>query len=155
MDATTHARICALIKSEEGLRLKAYRCTSGKWTIGYGHNLEAHGVSAEEAATTVWTKEQAESALLADVDRVISGLSEWMRELSGPRLAVLVSMAFQMGVPGLFKFSRTLNAIRSGQFDKASGYMLDSLWARQTPARARRHAETIRTGKWPAEALGA
>ena len=26
-----------LIKQFEGLRLNAYRCPAGKWTIGYGH----------------------------------------------------------------------------------------------------------------------
>ena len=27
----------ALIKEFEGLRLKAYKCPGGVWTIGYGH----------------------------------------------------------------------------------------------------------------------
>ena len=33
----------------EGLRLKPYRCTAGKLTIGVGRNLETKGLSEEEA----------------------------------------------------------------------------------------------------------
>ncbi|AHA27985.1 hypothetical protein lam_639 [Candidatus Liberibacter americanus str. Sao Paulo] len=29
--------LISLIKQFEGLRLKAYRCSVGVWTIGYGH----------------------------------------------------------------------------------------------------------------------
>ena len=32
------------LKKFEGLRLSPYRCPAGKWTIGYGHNLEARGL---------------------------------------------------------------------------------------------------------------
>ena len=35
MRASDNAK--ALIKSYEGLRLKAYKCPAGVWTIGYGH----------------------------------------------------------------------------------------------------------------------
>ena len=37
-----------LLKELEGLYLKPYRCPAGKWTIGYGDNLEANGLTAEE-----------------------------------------------------------------------------------------------------------
>lgn len=33
----TSSKVKNLIKDFEGLRLEAYQCTSGKWTIGYGH----------------------------------------------------------------------------------------------------------------------
>jgi GH24 family phage-related lysozyme (muramidase) len=38
-----------LLKELEGLYLKPYQCPAGKWTIGYGDNLEANGLTAEEA----------------------------------------------------------------------------------------------------------
>ena len=37
------------LKSQEGLRCKPYKCTSGKLTIGYGRNLEDVGISQKEA----------------------------------------------------------------------------------------------------------
>jgi lysozyme len=34
---------------DEGLRLKTYRCTAGKLTIGVGRNLDDNGITREEA----------------------------------------------------------------------------------------------------------
>lgn len=42
-------RAASLLKELEGLRLDPYQCPAGKWTIGYGHNLEANGLTADEA----------------------------------------------------------------------------------------------------------
>jgi lysozyme len=33
---------------DEGLRLKPYRCTAGKTSIGYGRNLDDVGISQRE-----------------------------------------------------------------------------------------------------------
>jgi lysozyme len=49
-----------LIKQFEGLRLKAYLCPGGVWTIGYGHTS---GVKSG----MVITKAQAEEYLLSDI----------------------------------------------------------------------------------------
>ena len=38
-----------MIKRHEGLRLKPYKCTAGKTTIGYGRNLTNVGISESEA----------------------------------------------------------------------------------------------------------
>ncbi len=41
-----------LVKSFEGLRLRAYRCPAGRWTIGWGHTsgvTEGDSITAEEA----------------------------------------------------------------------------------------------------------
>lgn len=40
MNMTTSTSGVELIKRFEGLRLKAYLCPSGVWTIGYGHTLD-------------------------------------------------------------------------------------------------------------------
>ena len=34
---------------QEGLRLKPYKCTGDKLTIGYGRNLEDRGITESEA----------------------------------------------------------------------------------------------------------
>lgn len=141
----------ALLTREEGEKLKAYQCTAGKWTIGVGHNLEAHGYSAEDARHVVWTREESQATLRADVGSVVSDIITewpWAISLDPARFAVLVSMGFQMGVLGLAKFKRTLAAIKAGRYEDAATYMLESAWAKQTPARAKRHAEQMRTGEW-------
>ena len=42
-------RIKAQLVRHEGLRLKPYRCTAGKLTIGIGRNLDDRGISLKEA----------------------------------------------------------------------------------------------------------
>ena len=39
-----------MTKDFEGLRLKPYRCSAGKLTIGYGRNLEDVGIDEKEAS---------------------------------------------------------------------------------------------------------
>ena len=52
-----------LIKKYEGLRLQAYKCPMGIWTIGYGNTSYSDGRSVQEG--DIITKEYAE-ALLTD-----------------------------------------------------------------------------------------
>ena len=54
-------------------------------------------------------------------------------------------MAYQIGVSGLYKFRKTLRYAREGKFDEMADEMLNSSWARQTPARAKRHSDKIRS----------
>lgn len=37
------------LQFEEGLRVKPYKCTADRWTIGYGRNLQDNGISQQEA----------------------------------------------------------------------------------------------------------
>lgn len=117
------------IKHHEGLRLKPYRCTEGKLTIGYGRCLDTRGI----------TKYEAELLLTHDAAEIIEQLScafSFWRLLNEPRKAVLVNMAFNIGVQGLLKFKKTLSLIESGDYSSASIEMMDSKWAKQVPSRA-------------------
>ena len=62
------------------------------------------------------------------------------------RQLVLASMAFQMGVPGLLKFKRTLAATKDGRYLDAAAAMRGSLWYTQTPERAERAASAMESG---------
>jgi lysozyme len=55
----------------------------------------------------------------------------------------LGNMAYQLGISGLLKFSKMLEALKNGQRELASIEALDSSWAKQTPARAKRVAKLI------------
>jgi lysozyme len=133
-------RIIEQIKQHEGLKLKPYRCTSGKLTIGYGRNLEAKGIS----------KGEAESMLLSDIAEVEERLvrAGFLSGLNDARKAVLINMAFQLGFNGLSKFRNMLAAVQSEQYVLAASEMLDSLWAKQTPSRAKELSEQMLTGEF-------
>ena len=72
----------------------------------------------------------------------------WTAQLDEPRKAVLVAMAFQLGMDGLLGFVRTLGFIKAGKYELAAQAMSQSKWATQTPARAERMAEQMATGEW-------
>ena len=80
--------ITRLIKQFEGLRLEAYRCPAGIWTIGYGHTA---GVSEGMKITEV----EAERLLLEDLKPVLAVLPSG---LNANRRAALASFVFNVGV---------------------------------------------------------
>lgn len=137
--------LLAWLRVEEGFRAVPYRCTEGYLTIGYGLNLDA-GITREEAEWLLRHR------VRQTQDAVAAALPWWGR-LDEVRRAVLVAMAYQLkgGVAGLLKFKATLAAVARGDYEGAARQMGKSLWARQTPARARRTAEAMRTGRWPKE----
>jgi lysozyme len=127
------------LRLHEGERLKPYRCTAGKLTIGVGRNLEDRGITAEESAYL----------LNNDIDREWKALTTalpWVTGLNDVRQRVLLDMSFNLGIVGLLRFKNTLATIRRGDYSKAAAMMLDSLWARQVGKRAVRLAEMMRTG---------
>jgi lysozyme len=128
-----------MIKGHEGLRLKPYKCTSRKLTIGYGRNLDDKGITEKEADTM----------LLNDIIECIQQLTRhfpWIDELSHNRQAVLIDMCFNLGIKGLMKFEKTLDAIRFFDYDKAADYMLQSEWAKQVGQRAITLSNMMREG---------
>lgn len=149
-DDRSDPELIAALKVDEGLRREAYQDTVGVWTIGYGHT------GPEVKRGLVWTREQAEAALIADVEdhnRRIHDALPWMKNLDPVRRRVLENMAFNLGVgssatgKGLLGFKNTLEFVRTGQYQKAADGMLASKWAKQVKGRAVRLANEMRTGR--------
>lgn len=96
-----------LIKSFEGLRLKAYKCPAGVWTIGYGHTK---GVKEGD----VITEEEAEDMLKKDVlNFEINVRGAVIPNLNDHQYDALTSFAYNVG-PGNFRKSTLLRLINSG-----------------------------------------
>lgn len=131
-------RLRAQLSNEEGLRLKPYLDSVGKWTIGYGRNLDDVGISKEEAA---YLRDN-------DVYRVMKEASsfEWFKGLSENRKLVICKMLFNLGLQGFFEFKRLIAALEKGQFENASHEMLASKWAGQVGKRALHLAAAMRSG---------
>lgn len=129
----------AELMRDEGVKLKPYRDTVGKLTIGVGRNLDDVGISESEATVL----------LAGDIDRTASALDDaipWWRSLDEVRQRVLLNMAFNMGVRSLLGFKNTLTAIQAGKYEDASAEMLSSKWAQQVGQRAQRLALMMRKG---------
>lgn len=138
--------LIAQLRREEGVVRHAYQDHLGFWTIGCGRLIDQRkggGLSDDEI----------DYLLTNDINRFtreVMAALPWAASLNAPRQAVLIGMAFQMGTAGLLGFKNTLAAIRDERYAHAAGLMLQSRWAQQTPARARRMARQMDTGEWQA-----
>lgn len=94
------------IKEHEGLRLNAYQCCAGKWTIGYGHTSNVN-------AGMRITEEQAEVFLNEDLKKFENAINLLViAPLTQSQFDALVSFVFNNGI-GAFEVStlrRKLNA---------------------------------------------
>jgi lysozyme len=145
-----------VLQREEGYSPKVYRDTVGKSTIGYGFNMQ------QANARQLWQR----AGVKEDFDSVLNGRSDISQEsadklfnethpaaeraaknivgsyekLGENQQAALTSLAFQLGGKGLREFKRTLKNLEEGNSKAVENSLLQSLYARQTPARAKRTA---------------
>lgn len=136
-----------IIKVEESFRSHPYYCTSGLPTIGYG---EVVGKKNEPLPNITRTKQEAELFVVNKVREIEYQLMsrfpvEW-NLCSAQRQAVLISMTYQLGFQGVSQFTKMWAAIKNRNFELASIEMLNSKWNKQTPNRAKRHAEVMKRG---------
>ena len=57
---------------------------------------------------------------------------------------VVMEMCYQLGVGGVSKFKKTIAYLQNKQWEEASVEMLDSLWAKQTPNRAKELSKKVK-----------
>lgn len=139
----------AVIMFEEGFRSRPYKDSEGYPTIGYGTKIGTKDANIDNYVFMV-EKKAAAALLEQEVDKVIGSLSmlPFFPLLSEERQAVIVSMAYQMGVEGVKGFRKMIEALEDENYTVAASEALDSKWAHQTPLRAERHAEVLRTGEF-------
>ena len=123
----------------EGLKLKPYRCTAGKLTIGVGRNLDDKGISKEEALFL----------LANDIEDAIKDLSnfDWFEGLDPVRKKVVIDMRYNLGPTRFRQFKRMIAALAAGDYKAAAAEMVNSKWYYQVGTRARRLMEMMRTGE--------
>jgi len=147
---------CDRLIAHEGMKLMPYRCTAGKLTIGVGRNLEDNPPTPEEARALGdymhgITENAAKMLLRNDIARCFEALKrivEGFEELDEERQYALLDMCFQMGVRGVRRFKRLLKAVEQRNFELAAFECLTSKYAQQTPKRAKRIAQLLKTGVW-------
>ena len=124
----------ALIKKFEGCELKAYQCSAGVWTIGYGHTKDV--VEGMEI-----TQEQAEQMLVDELHEYESYINKYVTvALSQNQFDALVSWVYNLG-PANLSASTMLKVLNSGEYEdvpvqmkrwnKAGGKVLEGLIRRR------------------------
>ena len=141
MKANLLERIKEQLVRHEGLRLKPYRCSAGKLTIGIGRNLDDCGISQSEAYVMLINDiMNCEKQLQSKIPDIYNSLDE-------VRKSVLLNMCFNLGINGLLGFKNTLAFVKAGDWERAANNMLVSKWAKQVGRRAIELSELMRKGK--------
>lgn len=132
----------AFVKAEETLRLKAYKCPKGVWTIGWGHT---GGIKEGDTCT----REQAEAWIRSDLQSAQTGLARFINApVSANQFIALLSLAFNMGSMGVVdKCPKMLRALNAGDYETAADEFLDVTngGLAGLVARRRREAELMRS----------
>jgi lysozyme len=137
------------LRRDEGEVLHAYQDSLGYWTIGIGVLIDKKkggGITPAESEMLFVNRLRQK---IGELDQRIP----WWRNLNEARQGVLLNMAYQMGVgelgkSGLLGFVNTLKMVQQGAYEDAADTMLKSKWASQTPQRAQRLSEQMRSGSW-------
>ena len=129
-----------ILKQDEGEVLHAYQDHLGYWTIGYGRLIDKRRGGGI-------TQREAEFLLDNDINRVVEQLAARTDFLSHPEEVqhALINMAFQLGVNGLMSFRKMWGHLALRDYEAAADEALDSRWATQTPKRAQRVTDLIRS----------
>lgn len=132
-------RFIAQLRFHEGVRNHVYKDHLGIETIGVGRNLVDRGLSDEEVDMLLAND-------IAIVEDELDKQLPWWRDLSEVRQRALADLVFNLGMPRLHGFVKTLSALQTRDYHTAAEELLDSKYARQVGARAIRIAEMIRSG---------
>ena len=124
------------IKEHEGYRASVYQCTEGFDTIGYGFAIKDLQLSEEICDIILAEK-------IAKLQFDISNKFEWFDDSPTLVKDVVTNMCYQIGLSGFSKFKKTIYYLETEQYEEASIECLDSLWAKQTPNRAKELSEQL------------
>jgi lysozyme len=141
---TLMSKLIDQLKRHEGLELKPYRCTAGKLTIGYGRNLYDRGITLDEAESLLVYDTHLATE---DAMRYVDNDYAW-EELNEARQAVIINMAFNLGLGRLSKFVRLKAALLEGDYERAAQSMEQSLWYKQVGRRSKELVKQMKTGEW-------
>ena len=99
---TLTEEIKQFLKSKEGLRLKAYICPAGKWTIGYGNTFYEYGLKVKRGDKI--DKERAEQLFENIINIFASDVRKLINTtLTDNQFSALVSFAYNVGIGNLSK----------------------------------------------------
>ena len=129
-----------LIKSFEGLKLDAYQCSAGKWTIGFGSTFYEDG-SPVKLGDKI-TKERADSLFQMISESFAAKVRNCIQKnINDNSFSALVSIAYNIGI-GNLKSSTLLKKVNANpndptirnefmKWNRASGKVLAGLTKRR------------------------
>lgn len=142
------AALCLSLAIDEGIVHYIYEDHLGNRTVGVGHLITDSDPESELPTGTFVSRERIVELFAQDCVRTHTGVFSLFPELYKHPTDVqniLTEMVFQMGVTGVSQFKNMRKALEKSDYQKASVEMLDSRWAKQTPNRAKRLADRMKS----------
>ena len=125
------------IKHHEGFVEHVYHDSLGIPTIGYGFAIK----------DLILDEDIAEEILIRKLEKLQKNANsrfKWLEDMPQEVQEVVINMCYQLGINGVSKFRKAISAMQEGDWEEAADEMLDSLWARQTPNRAKELSDIVR-----------
>jgi lysozyme len=135
LKASAFTQATASIKQHEGFVSHPYK-DNNHLSIGYGTNL------------SYLTEAEAELLLIHRLAIIQSELDhyQWYTKLTDSRKAVILDMAYNLGLPGFMKFKHLIWRLDNNYYTAASNAMLESKWCKQVGNRCRTLAKQMKQG---------
>lgn len=129
-----------LVMKHEGFKPHVYKCSKGFLTVGYGFNLENGWLP--KSVADLWL-----NIKLENIESELSRRIDFWSKLNEARQAVLIDMAYNIGVEGIFKFKKMLCYLDLNDYEMASKEMVNSDWFREVPNRVSELQKIMLTGE--------
>jgi lysozyme len=132
-----------LIRDEDE-KLYGYLDSKGYMTIGVGHLIDRRrgGYIPRRISRELLDID------IADKTQDVIAALPWVAQLDEARKAVLIGMAFNLGVEGLLEFHRMLAAIQAKDWVTAQKECADPNYVKDVGERAIRYGKQLLTGEW-------
>ena len=140
--------IAPLTADFEGFSAKVYKCPAGFNTIGYGRNIEANPLNAQELAQLQNGEVSKEVALVwlkEELERCYERLNKlsWFKELDKKRAAAMVDMCYN----SLMGFKNSIAMLANKEWEKAGENLKQSKWYKQVKRRGVKIVSIIESGE--------
>lgn len=127
-----------LICRDEGFKSRGYVDSVG--VITWGHGLT--WITSDESRTIVGHRID---SISPDIDKLALSFGD---QFTPPRRAVLISVAYIVGINGLLQFHKMLSWCAEQNWENAATELLASKLAGQDGDRIKRLAEQLKSGNW-------
>ena len=150
MDFDTYNKLLESVKKHEGYKNHVYLDTRNKRTVGVGHlcveDFWEDGKEYEESFLMDILQKDLQGAIDGAEDLINNCPSGGKANISEDAKILIIEMIFQLGKTGVSKFRNMWKALQKDPPDyfEAHVQMLDSKWAKQTPARAIEMSEQMK-----------
>tara|TARA_R100001530_G_scaffold125943_1_gene94622 strand:- start:3442 stop:3897 length:456 start_codon:yes stop_codon:yes gene_type:complete len=131
---------------DEGCKYETYLCSENHLTAGIGHLILKSDDEYGKPVGTAVSKDKVGDWFDKDIEVTINDCKKIFKAwdtLPEDAKLVTANMCFQLGMPRLSKFRRTIDACNDHRWSEMASEMRNSRWHKQTKARAERLIKRI------------